>query len=105
MAPRGARAEAISPCLCALRASSRLGARNTLGMSGEGEGGLVEASSEVRGRTDATTVRRDGWPMLVERDGEREVIEAALAGAREGHGRLVLLYGQSGIGRSSLLRA
>ena len=43
--------------------------------------------------------------MLSERDAEREVIDAALAGSRGGRGRLVLLYGQGGIGRSSLLRA
>ena len=43
--------------------------------------------------------------MLVEREAEREAIDAALAGSREGRGRFVLLYGQCGIGRSSLLRA
>jgi predicted ATPase len=46
-----------------------------------------------------------GWTGLVERDAERGLIEAALAGAELGRGRMVLLYGQSGIGRSSLLDA
>jgi len=42
---------------------------------------------------------------LVERDGERQVIDAALDGAELGRGRVVLLYGEAGVGRTSLLRA
>jgi DNA-binding CsgD family transcriptional regulator len=52
-----------------------------------------------------TTRPGDGWSALVERDGEREAVEISLAGSGRGHGRFVLVYGQSGIGRTSLLRA
>ena len=46
-----------------------------------------------------------GWTGLVERDAERDLIERALTGCVLGRGRLVLLYGQAGAGRSGLLRA
>ena len=42
---------------------------------------------------------------MVEREGEREAVEVALAGSGRGQGRFVVLYGQAGIGRSSLLQA
>ncbi|MEA2371101.1 MAG: hypothetical protein QOH12_1495 [Solirubrobacteraceae bacterium] len=45
------------------------------------------------------------WAALIERDAERALIDGALSGAESGHGRTVLLYGHSGVGRSSLLRA
>ena len=45
------------------------------------------------------------WAALIERDAERVQIDRALAGAQSGHGRTVLIYGHSGVGRSSLLRA
>lgn len=47
----------------------------------------------------------EGWTSLVERDSERALIDGALAGSKRGRGRFVLLYGQAGLGRSSLLRA
>ena len=43
--------------------------------------------------------------VLVERDVELELITAALTGCALGRGRVVLLYGPSGLGRSSLVRA
>jgi len=45
------------------------------------------------------------WTALVERDAERELIESAVAGSEFGEGRVVLVYGPAGVGRSSLLRA
>jgi DNA-binding CsgD family transcriptional regulator len=45
----------------------------------------------------------DSVPTLFERDGEQRQIENVLAGAALGQGRLVVLYGTAGIGRSSLL--
>jgi DNA-binding CsgD family transcriptional regulator len=42
---------------------------------------------------------------LVERDAERQMIDSALDGAELGHGRVVLVYGQAGAGRTSILRA
>jgi DNA-binding CsgD family transcriptional regulator len=66
----------------------------------------LENGPEAAARTGVVkSVPRDCWSLLVERDAEREVVDSALAGARTGHGRFVILYGQSGIGRSSLLRA
>lgn len=47
----------------------------------------------------------EGWTSLVERDSERALIDGALEESERGHGRFVLLYGQAGVGRSSLLRA
>ena len=52
-----------------------------------------------------TAASAEGWPALVERAGERELIDAAMTGAELGRGRFVLLYGQAGVGRSSMLRA
>jgi DNA-binding CsgD family transcriptional regulator len=46
-----------------------------------------------------------GWAALVERDAERGVIGGALSEMERGHGCVVLLYGQSGVGRSSVLDA
>ena len=48
---------------------------------------------------------RPSWTALVERDAERELIESAVAGSELGEGRVVLVYGPAGVGRSSLLRA
>jgi DNA-binding CsgD family transcriptional regulator len=48
---------------------------------------------------------RAGWAALVERDSEHGLIHAALTSAERGSGRVALLYGPAGIGRSSLLRA
>lgn len=45
------------------------------------------------------------WAGLVERHLEAEVIDAALTGSTQGQGRFVILYGRSGIGRSTLLAA
>jgi hypothetical protein len=46
-----------------------------------------------------------GWAALVERDAERGAIDGALSEMERGHGCVVLLYGQSGVGRSSVLDA
>ncbi len=46
-----------------------------------------------------------GWATLVEREREREAIGSALDGAAGRHGRFVIVYGPSGIGRSSLVEA
>ena len=46
-----------------------------------------------------------GWDELVEREHERETIELASSAAARGGGRFVVVYGQAGIGRSSLLAA
>src|SRR5437763_2763574 len=42
---------------------------------------------------------------LLERDSELHEIDLALAGAALGRGRLIVLYGTAGVGRSSLLTA
>jgi DNA-binding CsgD family transcriptional regulator/tetratricopeptide (TPR) repeat protein len=42
---------------------------------------------------------------LLERDGDLAVLMAALAAAKAGHGSLVLVGGEAGIGKSSLVRA
>jgi DNA-binding CsgD family transcriptional regulator len=42
-------------------------------------------------------------PSLLERDGEQQQIEQALAGAVLGEGKLIVFYGTAGVGRSSLL--
>jgi DNA-binding CsgD family transcriptional regulator len=47
----------------------------------------------------------DGWGTLVERDAERAVVDRVLGDCERGHGRVVLLYGPAGVGRSSLLHA
>jgi hypothetical protein len=43
--------------------------------------------------------------VLLERDGELAEIDDALAAARSGSGRLVIVRGVAGIGKSGLLRA
>lgn len=43
-------------------------------------------------------------PELLERDDQLAVLEAALGEARGGHGRLVLVSGEAGIGKTTLLR-
>ena len=43
--------------------------------------------------------------VLLERDAELAAIDAALAAARSGSGRLVMVRGEAGIGKSGLLRA
>ena len=43
--------------------------------------------------------------VLLERDAELVAIDAALAAARSGSGRLVMVRGEAGIGKSGLLRA
>lgn len=48
-------------------------------------------------------MRGGGGRQLLERGGELHQIELALAGAAHGRGRLVVLYGSAGTGRSSLL--
>jgi hypothetical protein len=45
------------------------------------------------------------WHALVEREVEREAITSALADCALGRGRVVLVYGPSGAGRSSLVHA
>ena len=43
--------------------------------------------------------------MLVERDEQIKLLQGALSSAREGHGRIVILSGEAGVGKTSLLRA
>jgi MoxR-like ATPase len=43
--------------------------------------------------------------VLLERDAELRLIEHAVARAADGHGGLVLLEGQAGVGKTALLRA
>jgi DNA-binding CsgD family transcriptional regulator len=50
-----------------------------------------------------TPTEDSGVPALFERDGEQRQIKDVLDGAALGQGRLVVLYGTAGIGRSSLL--
>src|SRR2546429_8508827 len=64
-------------------------------MRGSGQGAAVHA-----GR--ATPA---GRPALLEREVELEALNAALDGARAGQGRLVLVEGQAGLGKSQLLTA
>ncbi len=52
-----------------------------------------------------TAASSAGWSALVERDAERQIIDSALDGAELGHGRVVLVYGEAGVGRTSILRA
>jgi DNA-binding CsgD family transcriptional regulator len=47
----------------------------------------------------------DVWSGLAQREVEAEAIGAALADTTRGRGRFVILYGQSGTGRTSLLAA
>jgi len=47
----------------------------------------------------------DGWSALVERDGERELIDEALSSSELSRGRFVILYGPAGVGRSSVIAA
>ena len=46
-----------------------------------------------------------GGDVLLERDAELAELDAALAAARSGSGRLVIVRGEAGIGKSGLLRA
>lgn len=45
-----------------------------------------------------------GKPLLLEREGDLDVLTRALTGARSGSGRLVLIQGPAGIGKTRLLR-
>ncbi|MGZ4203658.1 MAG: ATP-binding protein, partial [Thermoleophilaceae bacterium] len=67
--------------------------------------GLSAGSALVMTARTAISGPTDAWAALVERDGEYEAIDRALTRAVLGHGPLVLLYGQAGVGRSALLRA
>jgi DNA-binding CsgD family transcriptional regulator len=44
-----------------------------------------------------------GGPELLDRDDERAVLERLLTGARAGHGRVLVLRGEAGIGKTALL--
>ena len=52
------------------------------------------------GRSDGTRLRSS--PLLVGREREQDTLRAALADAFGGHGRLVLLGGEAGIGKTTL---
>lgn len=52
-----------------------------------------------------TVGSEEAWGTLVERDREVAAIDAALTGSTEGRGRFAIVYGQSGVGRSTLLAA
>ena len=53
----------------------------------------------------AVTPAPVGGPVLVERDDELRRLRDALAGAMAGTGRIVVIGGEAGIGKSSLVRA
>jgi DNA-binding CsgD family transcriptional regulator/tetratricopeptide (TPR) repeat protein len=44
-------------------------------------------------------------PLLLERDEQLQVLDGCLASARRGHGRVVLVPGEPGIGKTALLQA
>src|SRR5437764_2182563 len=64
-------------------------------MEGSGEGGA----------TPPARARPAGRSALLERDSELERLGAALDGARAGSGRLVIVEGHAGLGKSKLLAA
>jgi DNA-binding CsgD family transcriptional regulator len=53
----------------------------------------------------SASVGRAGHAVLVERERELEELAATLTAARAGNGRLVMIYGQAGLGKSRLLDA
>ncbi len=61
--------------------------------------GLPEAFAEPR----ATRTWRNEQPALLEREDELAAVDAAIAGARTGTGKLVVIDGPAGIGKTSLL--
>ena len=46
----------------------------------------------------------DGMPLLLERDGDRTILHQRLAEARAGHGGVVLVSGEAGIGKTTFVR-
>jgi predicted ATPase len=62
----------------------------------------VLGSGAVRTRLEAAAAR--GLTPFVGRRAERDVIAAALARARDGHGQVVALVGEPGVGKSRLVR-
>lgn len=70
------------------------------------EGSLAAADSRPRAsrRSVATRMRVSHETALVGRSGELDILLSELARAAAGHGHLVLLDGESGIGKTRLLR-
>jgi DNA-binding CsgD family transcriptional regulator len=63
---------------------------------------VTMGANRTAGRTGTASLRLP--PLLVGRSREQEILRAELAAARGGHGRLVLLGGEAGIGKTSLAR-
>jgi predicted ATPase len=61
---------------------------------------VTMGANRTAGRTGTASLRLP--PLLVGRSREQEILRAELAAARGGHGRLVLLGGEAGIGKSTL---
>jgi hypothetical protein len=63
---------------------------------------VTTGADRFAGRSGIASLRSP--PFLVGRSREQEILHAELAAARDGHGRLVLLGGEAGIGKTSLAR-
>ncbi len=63
---------------------------------------VTMGADRTAGRSGIASLRSP--PLLVGRSREQDVLRAELAAARGGHGRLVLLGGEAGIGKTSLAR-
>ena len=63
---------------------------------------VTTGADRTAGRSGIASLRSP--PLLVGRSREQDVLRAELAAARGGHGRLVLLGGEAGIGKTTLAR-
>ena len=69
------------------------------------EGGDVADAPVWTLRADALPQSESGATVLLEREGALAVLEEAIADARAGRGRVVLVTGEAGMGKTTLVRA